>query len=193
MSPGAITALVVLPVVLAVVYVWYRRTTSTAELAETPPISGVRLTAEALHRVVTQPWRVVYEITALGAIDHVIIGPPGVIAITTVVADRPSASIAPTDVAQLTADAAIQRGPIDELARHSGASCRLTARIFWGSPDVARPAFDEIVHASQLVEGQRLAEWLAALETADDRISAAEIDLAWRAVVMGIGRPDPLA
>lgn len=86
------------------------------------PLSGVRLTAEALHRSPLPTWRAVYEIGgALG-------------------------------------DAA-----------------------------------DEVVHGSQLVEGQRLDEWLTGLIVGTAApLDQARIDAVWRTIVMGIGRPDPL-
>jgi hypothetical protein len=87
---GIVIPLVVLAVVIVAGYIWYRRSMARMRPDETKPISGVRLTAEALHRE-SPPWRVVYEIGGtLGGVDHVIIGPAGIIAITTVVADRPS-------------------------------------------------------------------------------------------------------
>ncbi len=125
-----------------------------------------------------------------------IIGPPGVVVITTIVADRPKPErlVAAAGEAQLTAEAAIERGPADELLRPAGVTCRLSARVFWGTPDPDRPAFDEIAHGNHLVEGQRLMDWLEALDDAADEppITQPQIDLAWQAIVMGIGRPDPL-
>jgi len=198
-SPGIVIPLVVLPLLLIGAYVWYRRSMSALKPDEAKPVSGVRLTAETLHRLDSPPWRVVYEIGgALGGVDHVVIGPPGVIAITTSMTDRPTPErlLATSSDAQLTAEAAVERGPVDELARPSGVSCRLSARVFWGSPDPDRPAFEEIAHGNHLVEGQRITEWLTALdETKADRepLRPAQTDLAWQAISMGIGRPDPLA
>jgi len=197
-SPGIVIPLVVLPLLLIGAYVWYRRSMAALKPDEAKPVSGVRLTAQALHRLDSPPWRVVYEIGgALGGVDHVIIGPPGIIAITTVMTDRPIPErlLATSGDAQLTAEAAVARGPVDEVARPSGVSCRLSARIFWGSPHPDRPAFDEVAHGNHLVEGQRITEWLSALdETKADRepLTPAQTDRAWKAIAMGIGRPDPL-
>jgi hypothetical protein len=191
---GIVIPLIVLPLVIVAVFVWYRRSIDRMRVDDVKPVSGVRLTAEALHRLESPPWRVVYEIGgALGGVDHVVIGPPGVVAITTVVADRPDPArlTSTTGEAQLVAEAAVARGPVDELARPAGTGCQLSARVFWGAPDPARPASDEIVHGNQLVEGQRIDQWLGAL--GDDALTPAQVDLAWRAIVMGIGRPDPLA
>jgi hypothetical protein len=210
-SPGIVIPLVLLPIVLILAVVWYRRSMADLSVDEPRPVSGVRLTSQALHRLPSPPWRVVHEIGgALGGVDHVIIGPPGVIAITTIAADRPDLERlrAAAGVAGLVSEAAIQRGPVDELARPAGTSCRLSARLFWGSPDGDRPAWEEAAHGCHLVEGQRLDEWIAALmadgatpgpSTGDGpppppapTLTPAQVDLAWQAIVMGIGRPNPL-
>ncbi len=196
-SPGIVIPLIVLPILLVGAYVWYRRSMTSMKPDETKPVSGVRLTAETLHRLKSPPWRIVYEIGgALGGVDHVIIGPPGVIAVTTIALDRPTPErlVAAAGDAQLVAEAAVERGPADELVRPAGIDCRLSARVFWGAPDPDRPAFDEVAFGNHLVEGQRLADWLTALDdrTNEPRISQSQIDLAWQAIVMGIGRPDPL-
>jgi hypothetical protein len=196
-SLGIVVPLVVLAVLLIGAYVWYRRSMTALKPDEPKPVSGVRLTAETLHRLDSPRWRIVYEIgSALGGVDHVAIGPPGIIAITTILADRPTVErlVAAADDAQLTAEAAVERGPVDELARPAGVACRLSARVYWGSPDPDRPAFEEVAHGNHLVEGQRLTDWLTALDdpAAARPISRAQIDLAWQAIVMGIGRPDPL-
>jgi hypothetical protein len=193
---GIIVPLIVLPIIIVGVFVWYRRSMSAMTADDAKPISGLRLTAEALHRASSPPWRVVYEIGgALGAVDHVVVGPAGVIAISTLVADRPE----PRDLldarseAQLVSDAAIARGPIDELLRAVDASCSQSAKVFWGAPDPNRPTVEPLVHGSQLVEGQRLEEWLAEVDRqATARLDPARVDEVWRTIVIGIGRPDPL-
>ncbi|HSP26982.1 MAG TPA: hypothetical protein VLN74_00445 [Ilumatobacteraceae bacterium] len=199
MNLGIIVPLVVLPIALVGAYLWYRRSLADMRPAEAKPVSGLRLTSEALHRVPSPPWRVVYEIGgALGGVDHVVVGPPGVTAITTVVADRPDPEQlrSARGDAQLVGDAAIARGPLDELLRPIGSSCDRSARVYWGVPDPGRPPADDLVHASQLVEGQRLAEWLATIgqvERAEQTtLDQAGIDLVWRTITIGIGRPDPL-
>ena len=197
MNLGIIVPLVVLPIALVGAYLWYRRSLADMRPVEAKPVSGLRLTSEALHRVPSPPWRVVYEIGgALGDVDHIVVGPPGVTAITTLVADRPDAARLreARGEAQLVGDAAITRGPLDELLRPVGSSCGRSARVYWGAPDPRRPAADDLVHASQLVEGQRLAEWLASIERVDQTttLDQAGIDMVWRTITMGIGRPDPL-
>jgi hypothetical protein len=189
--------LVVLAVVLITGSLWYRRSLAALRPDDARPVSGVRLTAEALHRNDHAPWRVVYEIGgALGGVDHVVVGPPGLVAISTVVADRPRPQmlLESTGEARLVADAAVARGPVDEIARPSGVPCRRWARVFWGAPDAKRPAHEAVVQGFDLVEGQRLGEWLAALAAeATEPFDTPEVDRAWQAVVTGIGRPDPLA
>ena len=200
MDLGIVIPLIVLPLALIAGFVWYRRSIDRMRPDDAKPVSGVRLTAEALHRLESPPWRIVYEIGgALGGVDHVVIGPPGVIAITTIVADRPEPDrlTASAGAAQLVADAAIARGPVDELARHAGTSCEWSARVFWGVPDPKRPVSDAIAHGSHLVEGQRIADWLAELGEpdrggVDAALTPSQVDLTWQAIVMGIGRPDPL-
>jgi hypothetical protein len=193
---GIIVPLVVLPIVLVGAFLWYRRSIADLRSDEAKPVSGLRLTAEALHRAPSPPWRVVHEIGgALGGIDHVIVGPPGVIAIATVVADRPDPARLreARGEAQLVGDAAIARGPLDELLRSVDSSCALSARVHWGAPDAGRPPADDLVHGSQLVEGQRLDEWLATIvEQTTTPIDQQRIDTVWRTITMGIGRPDPL-
>ncbi len=196
MSVGIIVPLIVLPILLVGAYVWYRRSITDMRPDVAKPVSGVRLTAEALHRAPAPPWRVIYEVGgALGDVDHVIVGPPGVVAITTVVADRPDTAAlrdASSD-AILVSEAAITRGPLDELLRAAAASCDRWARVHWGAPDPGRPAADDLVHGSVLVEGQRIDEWLAEMVAgAATPLDAARIDTIWRTVVIGIGRPDPL-
>jgi len=195
-SVGIVVPLIILPILLVGGYVWYRRSIADMRPDQAKPISGLRLTAEALHRAPTPPWRVVYEIGgALGDVDHVIVGPPGVVAISTVVADRPDPARlrAASGDAVLVSEAAIARGPLDELLRAATASCDQWARIHWGTPDPERPPAEDLVHGSVLVEGQRIDEWLAAMTTdADEPLDAARIDAIWRTIVIGIGRPDPL-
>lgn len=197
MSVGIIVPLVVLPILLVGAYVWYRRSITGMRPDEAKPVSGVRLTAEALHRAPSPPWRVVYEIAgALGDVDHVVVGPPGVVAITTVVADRPDPAQLrdASGEAKLVSEAAIVRGPLDELLRAATASCDRWARVHWGTPDPGRPAAVDLVHGSVLVEGQRIDEWLAAMVAdATEPLDAPRIDAIWRTVVVGIGRPDPLS
>jgi hypothetical protein len=195
-SLGIIIPLILLPIAIIGAFAWYRRSIAGLRPDEAKPVSGLRLTAEALHRAPTPPWRVVYEIGgALGEIDHVVVGPSGVTAITTIATDRPDPDQlrSTRGEANLVGEAAIVRGPLDELLRATNASCDRWARIYWGTPDTKRPVEDPLVHASVLVEGQRIGEWLAALNSqVSDPLDPDRIDAIWRTIVTGIGRPDPL-
>lgn len=197
MSPGIVIPLIVLPIIVVGVFVWYRKSIAQMAPSEAKPVSGLRLTAESLHRVPSPPWRVVYEIGgALGEVDHVVVGPPGVIAVTTVLADRPepAALISDRGEPMLLSEAAVARGPLDELLRAVDASCDVSARVFWGTPAPGRPAGDDVVHGSVLVEGQRIGEWLdhtVASLAGEPLLDEARVDEIWRTVVTGIGRPDP--
>ncbi len=196
MSPGIVVALSVLAVLLAGAFLWYRRSIAALRPDTTKPVSCVRLTAEALHRAPSPPWRVVHEVGgALGDIDHVLVGPTGVTAISTLVADRPRPQRLLDDrgEALLVSDAAITRGPLDELLRPINASCDRSAQVYWGAPDHRRLPAEQLVHASLLVEGQRIDEWLAHdVEQTPEPLDQHRIDTVWRTIVIGIGRPDPL-
>jgi hypothetical protein len=111
------------------------------------------------------------------------------------VADRPDPDVlrGARSEAVLVSEAAIARGPLDELLRAAAASCDHWARVYWGTPDPNRTGADGLVHGSVLVEGQRIDEWLSSLvDHATAPIDAQRIDAIWRTIVTGIGRPDPL-
>ena len=127
-----------------------------------------------------------------------VVGPPGVIAVTTVLTDRPepAALISERGEPMLLSEAAVSRGPLDELLRAVDASCELSARVFWGSPAPGRHAGETVVHGSVLVEGQRIGQWLddaaeAAAKTDAGLLDQDSVDTIWRTIVTGIGRPDP--
>ena len=197
MSPGIVIPIVLLPIVLFVVWRWYSRTVRTAPADDRPAplvdVSAVRLTAETLHRLPTPPWRVVHEIGAqLPHLDHVIVGPPGVIAVTTRAGSRPEpARLAPT----ATAESTLARAALDALVAPVGVRTSLVAHVFWAAPDGDRPAAETTIDATPYVEGQRLEAWLAdlAAELPDGGLEPTSVDTVWRAVVLGIGRPDPLS
>ena len=96
MTPGIVAPLVAIAVAMAVLWRWYR--SKMAELQpdqRARPLPGARLTAEQLRRLSAPPWRVVPEVGGrLGQVDHVVIGPTGVIAIETIVVDRPAPDVA---------------------------------------------------------------------------------------------------
>ncbi len=198
MSPGIVIPIVLLPVVLFAIWRWYVRSLRSTPTGERREVSVVRLTAETLRRLSSPPWRVVHEIgDQLPGIDHVVVGPPGVIAITTRVGDRPDPErIAAT--AGTAADTAITRAALDALLDDVSMRSVALARVFWGSPDESRPAAETTIEATPYVEGQRLIEWLTGLaaDTSLDQplaqpLEPTRVDNAWRAIVVGIGRPDP--
>lgn len=192
MDTGIAISLVVLLILLVIGTVVYRRfLRSMAPDTNIRPVGGARLTSERLRSLPSPPWRMVYEIAddRLGGVDHVIIGPPGIIAVSTVMTDRPDAS-EPAEP-QRVAAAAMMRAPADELAQRAGLRCELLVKVFWGAPHQEQPAAIETMPGTLAVEGQRLAEWLATLPPGP--LTSAQVDLAWQTMLTGIGRPDPLA
>ncbi len=173
-------------------YLWYRNKIKDLTLdPDDRPIAAARLTAERLRNLSSPPWRTVFEIADkhLGPIDHVVVGNPGVFAIETLAMDRPSPDPdAPTG--QLTANAAIARGHVDELVARVGVGCKTLVRVYWGTPQPDRPAGVELAPGLVAVEGQRLNDWLVGLPPGP--LQPSQVDQAWQTVLTGIGRPDPL-
>ena len=192
LDPGVLIPFALSVAVLVGFYVWYRRRIKDMTVdSDARVIPGGRLTATALRSLASPPWRVVYEVgdKHLGDLDHVVIGAGGVLAIHSVATDRP---VEPSQVAeaQLVANAAIARGELADIAAQAGAQCRTLVRVHWGTPQPDRPAGVEVAPGLVAVEGQRLVAWLVALPPGP--LPPAEIDRVWRAVSMGVGRPDPL-
>jgi hypothetical protein len=185
--------LVVTTLALILFYAWYRR--KIADLkpeSDSRSLPGARLTAERLRVLASPPWRVVFEIGErhLGAVDHVVVGPAGVIAIETLMLDRPAIAEGGGD-AQLTATAAIERGDVDDITRTVGVPCNMLAKVYWGSAQPDLPAAIEVTTGQVAVDGHRLIDWLIGLPPGP--LSAAQTDQVWQAITTGIGRPDPLA
>ena len=192
LQPSVLIPFLLLLGALVGFYVWYRNKIKDLEIGDDDrTIPGARLTAERLRGLSSPPWRVVFEIGAkhLGPIDHVVIGPAGVMAIETLTVDRPIGDLSVPE-AQLIANAAIARGGVDDLTARVGLGCKTLVRVYWGSPQPEQPAGIELVAGLIAVEGQRLDEWLVALPPGS--MQAAQVDLAWQTVATGIGRPDPL-
>ncbi len=192
LQPTVLIPFLVLLAALVGFYLWYRN--KIKELTLDPddrPLPGARLTAERLRALSSPPWRVVFEIGEkyLGSIDHVVVGPSGVLAIETLATDRPS-GVGQVAQAQLVANAAIARGDVDELAARVGAGCKTLVRVYWGTPQPDSPAAIELVPGLVAVEGQRLTDWLVALPPGP--LQPAQVDQVWQHVSTGIGRPDPL-
>jgi hypothetical protein len=188
---------IIVPIVLLFIFIGgglavYKRTMQNmAPESTTRHVNGARLTSDRLRALPTPPWRFVFEISEdkLGGVDHVIIGPSGVIAVSTQVLDRPALADHPDP--HLVANAALMRGPVDDLAKRAGLSCDILAKVYWGTAQPERPAAIQSMHATLIVEGQRLNDWLLTLPPGP--LTPVQIDLAWQAILTGIGRPDPLA
>ncbi len=188
---------IVIPVVLIIAVMillwrWYRSKMDDMKPAgETRPIPGARLTSERLHHLSSPPWRVVFEVGShLGDVDHVVIGPTGVIAIQTVMTDRPDHDgIASHDPGRV-ASAAITRGDVDDITRRVGVPCSLLATVHWGTPLPDRPAADPVATGHVAVEGRRLEQWL--IDRPPGPLTSEQVDRVWRSILVAIGRPDPL-
>lgn len=199
---GAVSPAVVVPVLVVIIvgvvmvlgWRWYRRTVADLGPEASPPVRGTRLTAEALRTLDSPPWRVVHEIGehTLGPVDHVVVGPPGAIAIETSVGEPlpTSADLPDAHDAQAVAAAAIVRADVDELLHGSGVACGVLARVRWAASDSPDPSTVEVMPGVVAVQGARLVEWLDSLPAGD--LTPSQIDLAWQRLAIGIGRPDPL-
>lgn len=194
MAVRIIVPIIVVLAVAALLWTWYRQSLARLEPDDSTPIRPVRLTAEALRRLPSPPWRVVHEIAdgTLGSIDHVVIGPGGAIAIETSVGERDGDRADPPDPAtpHELAAASVARGEVDDLLAWTGASCILLARVVWGPPRADTPPAAEIMTGVVEIDGHRIEEWFVSLPPG--RLSPSQVDLAWAAVVTGIGRPDPI-
>lgn len=192
MSFRIVLSLILLAAFVVGGFTVYRRYISSIQVDSDPrQVNGARLTSERLQQLPTPPWRFVLEIgeDRLGGIDHVIIGPSGVIAVSTLMVDRPANAGTP-DPQQL-ATAAMLRSPVDDLVSAVGLSCNTLAKVYWGTPQPERPGALDAGLKTVAVEGHRLKDWLQTLPPGP--LTPAQVDLAWRAVLTGIGRPDPLA
>lgn len=193
MSPGVIIPLAILTVALVGFYLWYRNKMSDMKPdTDARALPAARLTAERLRELSSPPWRVVYEIGErhLRAVDHVVIGPCGAIAIETLMLDRPLAADE-TGGPQLVANAAIERADVDDLTSQVGVSCSLLAKVYWGTAQPDQPAAIEVAAGLVAIDGHRLVDWLVGLPPGP--LTPAQIDQVWQTVTIGIGRPDPLA
>ena len=184
--------LVAMTAALILFYVWYQRKLADMKPdADSRSLPGARLTAERLRLLASPPWRVVYEINDrhLGAVDHVVVGPTGAIAIETLMLDRPTIVNGHGD-AQLIATAAIERGDVDDLTRTVGVPCSVLAKVYWGAPQPDLPAALEVTTGLVAIDGHRLVDWLIGLPPGP--LSPTQVDQVWQMVTTGIDRPDPL-
>lgn len=191
MSPGVIIPLALATTALVMFYVWYRNKISDMKPdTDARALPAARLTAERLRTLASPPWRVVYEIGErhLSAVDHVVVGPSGVIAIETLMLDRPL-STTEAGSPQLVAEAAIERADVDDLTSQVGVSCNVLAKVYWGTAQPDHPAAIEVAAGLLAIDGHRLVDWLVGLPPGP--LSPAQTDQVWQAVTVGIGRPDP--
>lgn len=192
LNPSVLVPFIVSVAALVGFFIWYKRKIRDLDVNDSErPIPGGRLTAERLRSLATPPWRVVFEIGErhLGSIDHVVIGPAGVLAIETVMIQRPTRIDAAAQ-AQLVATAAITRGAVDELAAAVGQECKTLVRVYWGEAQLDLPAGIELVPGLIAVDGHRLNDWLVSRPPGP--LTPAHVDQLWQAISTGIGRPDPL-
>jgi hypothetical protein len=191
-GPGIVIPIVAVAILVPATFVFFKRYLNSIKLESASLVpSGARLTAAALHRLPTPPWRVVYEVPSdsLGGIDHVLIGPAGIFAITTTLTTMPSVS-AERPSAETVARGAIARGDLDDVLRRSAMESTGHVTVHWGRADDADAVVVEIAHGSIAVSGHRIDDWFESLSPSG--LSPAQVDLAWQTVVTGIGRPDPL-
>lgn len=163
--------------------------------------AGARLTSAALHRSVSPPWRVILEVPPgrLGDVEHVLLGPPGIFAVSTMLQPLPDAPTSTADPsAKELAASAVARADLDDAL----ATCALTSDalvvVHWGRIDAEHRTVEvglptvavEVGFATVAVDGNRLTDWMTSME--ETRLSPPQIDLAWQTICRAIGRPDPL-
>ena len=196
MGPGIVIPVVLVAVVVPIGFVWARRRfkqpgAASEELSSAP---AARLTSNALRALESPPWRVVYEINheRMGGVEHVVIGPAGIFAVTTSMDPMPAPVIDPDPHA--VAAAAIMRGGLDDALRRCAMTSDRLITIHWGANAAARISVD-VLPGAAAVDGRRVREWAAGVAARRDGppLSPAQVDLAWQTVVTAIGRPDPLA
>lgn len=191
-GPGIIVPLVAIAIVVPTAFVLFKRYVSGLSATSADrAVSGARLTSAALHRLAQPPWRVIHEIapTALGGVDHVLIGPGGIFAVNTEVTPLPD--VPSGDAAtQVMMSAAIARGELDDALRRCAMDSTARVSIHWGRTEGDGLSV-ELAPGALAVVGQRLDAWVASLP--HDRLTPAQVDLAWQTVATAIGRPDPLA
>jgi hypothetical protein len=194
LKPSVIIPVLVIVVGVPAAFLWYRRyITSTGSARNAELVDpGVRLTSKAMREIASPPWRVVFEVTrgALGDIDHVLIGPAGIYAVQSTMSALDLAAEG-LDAARLTAQRAVARTQLDEILQRCAMSSTAHLTLSWARGATDEPVETPVAHAAIAVSGWRLTEWTASLPT--DRLTPAQVDLAWQTVLAGIGRPDPLA
>jgi hypothetical protein len=197
MGPGIIIPVVVLAVIVPSALTLARRKFKAATAGDGASRTGVgidpsvRLTSNALRALTSPPWRVIHEIAPqrLSGIDHVVIGPAGVLPIVTSIEPlpRPPFEHDPTAVAA----AAVQRSELDDALRRCAMSSDRLVVVHWGASSEPDTTACEPVRGVVAVDGRALQAWLEQLDTTS--LSPAQVDLAWSTILTAIGRPNPLA
>ncbi|MCB0965627.1 MAG: hypothetical protein KDB37_02230 [Ilumatobacter sp.] len=192
MGPGIIIPVVILAVVVPLGLTWAKKAFKDAPDRDTELASPTgRLTGGALRELPSPPWRVVYEIAEdkLGSTEHVLIGPAGIFAVRTSMSAMPTPSGDAPDPADV-ARGAIVRGPLDDALRRCAMESDRLLEVHWAPPVDGAPVSVEFLPGITAIDGRRLGEWAS---TQPERLTPAQIDLAWQTVTTAIGRPDPLA
>jgi hypothetical protein len=192
MGPGIIIPLVLLAVVVPVAFMWAKRRLKDGPSIDDDVVApGTRLTSGALRTLPAPRWRIVPEIAddKLGGVEHVAIGPPGVFAVQTSMSPVPDGPDDVTDPAEI-ARAAIARGPLDDVLRRCAMSSDRLLIVHWGPSVDGAPVSVETMPGVTAAHGRTLDSWAA---NQPDRLTPAQVDLAWQTVTTGIGRPDPLS
>jgi hypothetical protein len=191
MGPGIIIPVVIVVVVVPAAFVWAKRRLKDGSSIDDVVAPGTRLTSGALRTLPAPPWRIVPEIAEdkLGGVEHVAIGPAGVFAVRTSMSPLPDGADDVTDPAEI-ARAAIARGPLDDVLRRCAMSTDRLLVVHWGPPVEGAPPSVETMPGVTAADGRTLDTWAAAQP---DRLTTAQVDLAWQTVTTAIGRPDPLS
>jgi hypothetical protein len=195
MGPGIVIPVALIAIVVPVAFIWAKQTFKDRAVGsgdEPVMLPSALLTSKALRTLPTPPWRVVYEIAddKLGGVGHVLIGPPGVFAVTTSMDPLPPPPTSAPD-AHAVAESAIARGDLDDALRRCALSSDRLVVVHWGANDSTRPMALDVLPGTIAVDGRRFDSWAASLR--DEMLSPAQVDLAWQTVLMAVGRPDPLA
>lgn len=197
MGPGIIIPVLLIAIVVPVAFTLarrYLRDGAGSPIDESVVAPSTRLTSNALRTLPAPTWRVVYEIAVdkLGGPTHVLIGPPGIFAVTTSMEPMPTTSSADRD-ARAIASAAIVRGGLDDALRRCAMSSDRLLTVHWGAPTDGAPVAVETLPGVIAVDGRSIARWAERAEPSGEPLSPAQVDLAWQTVTVAIGRPDPLA
>lgn len=192
MGPGIVIPVLVIAFVVPFGVIWANKNlrSSSGDAGDLPTAPSVRLTSNALRELPVPPWRVVYEIAEekLGGIEHVLIGPPGIYAMQTLLdplPEKPEGDADPHEIAR----AAIARGDLDDALRRCALASTGLVRVHWGKHDNGADAVD-VLPGTVAVAGPSLTSWIGSLP--HGALTPAQVDLAWQTIVTSIGRPDPL-